>query len=204
MKKHEVVTKENYREIVLKRAIISCWIILAICFVIKIFGGNFFAIVCTNEKFIKVCEFIDNSIIYYVIGFLTYSLTNVFLILTISDNKSLFCKSNVLFLITTSLYWCFKLFINLGYIYVNIHIVTIIDLICLYLLLFVFTRKPLKSLIAIILMYAFTFLSVVVKNTGINHNIDDSTLISLIFMVDYYIMLILTFLYSIKIKRRNK
>ena len=203
--KHDLkITEDNYREVVLKRAIIICWVLLAICFVIKIFGGNFFAIVCTNEKFIKVCEYVDNSIFYYVIGFLTYSITNVFLILTISDNKTLFCKFNILFLVLTSLYWFFKLIINLGYIYINIHIVTLIDLISLYLLLFVFTRKPLKSLLAIILMYVFTFLSVVVKNTGINHNIDDSTLVSLIFMVDYYIMLILTFLYSIKIQRRNK
>jgi hypothetical protein len=203
MKEKLKITEENYKEIMLKRAIILCWVLLAICFVIKIFGGNLFEIVCTNEKFIKVCEFVDNSIIYYIIGFLTYSLTNIFLILTISNNKKLFSKPNILFLLLTSIYWCFKLFINLGYIYVSIHIVTIIDLLCLYLLLFIFTKKPVMSLIAIVLMYVFTLLSVIIKNTGINHNIDDSTLVSLIFMVDYYIMLVLTFLYSLKIKRRS-
>ena len=48
----EKLDKERY----LKRVIIVCWIALAICFGIKLFGGNLFEIMCNNENFIKVCE----------------------------------------------------------------------------------------------------------------------------------------------------
>ena len=41
----KVVTNDNYKQKVLQRMILVCWIILLICFVIKLFGGNFFAFV---------------------------------------------------------------------------------------------------------------------------------------------------------------
>lgn len=52
----EKLDKERY----LKRVIIVCWFALAICFGIKLFGGNLFEIMCENENFIKVCEYADN------------------------------------------------------------------------------------------------------------------------------------------------
>ena len=52
----EKLDKERY----LKRVIIVCWIALAICFGIKLFGGNLFEIMCSNENFIKVCNYADN------------------------------------------------------------------------------------------------------------------------------------------------
>ena len=39
-----VTTKDKYNRVI-KRSIILCWIALAICFIVKIFGGNFFEIV---------------------------------------------------------------------------------------------------------------------------------------------------------------
>lgn len=35
-----VTTKDKYNRVI-KRSIILCWIALAICFIVKIFGGNF-------------------------------------------------------------------------------------------------------------------------------------------------------------------
>ena len=49
----------------IKRAIILCWVLLAVCFAIKLFGGNWFEIVCANEHFIKFCDFIDRAYINY-------------------------------------------------------------------------------------------------------------------------------------------
>ena len=56
MKNKKIITPENYKEIMLKRGIISCWILLAICLIIKICGGNYFAIVCNSENFINFCK----------------------------------------------------------------------------------------------------------------------------------------------------
>ena len=58
---------KDYKEIILKRAIILCWILLIICFIIKLCGGNYFNIMCNNENFIRFCNFIENSIIKYII-----------------------------------------------------------------------------------------------------------------------------------------
>ena len=66
------ITRENYRQIILKRAIIACWVILIVCFIIKLFGGNFFNIISNNERFIQLCKFIDNTWLYYVVGYINY------------------------------------------------------------------------------------------------------------------------------------
>ena len=72
-------TDKNYKPVVIKRCIIACWILLGICLVIKLFGGNYFAILCTNERFIAVCNFVDEIIpLKIVIGcissYISYSL----------------------------------------------------------------------------------------------------------------------------------
>ena len=67
MFKLKVATNEdNYKEIVLKRAINLCWFLLFVCFIIKIFGGNFFNIVCEKENFVKLCNYIDSRWLYYL------------------------------------------------------------------------------------------------------------------------------------------
>ena len=45
----------------LRRVIIISWISLALCFVIKIFGGNFFEIICENPNYKALCEYADNN-----------------------------------------------------------------------------------------------------------------------------------------------
>ena len=44
----------------------SCWALLLVCFGIKIFGANLFEIVCENERFIKLCDYIDNSMFFKI------------------------------------------------------------------------------------------------------------------------------------------
>ena len=65
-----VTTKDKYNRVI-KLSIILCWIALAICFIVKIFGGNFFEIVVYNDRFTAVCEFCQKSfiltnIVYYI------------------------------------------------------------------------------------------------------------------------------------------
>lgn len=46
----------------LKRVIIASWVALAICFAIKMFGGNLFEIICKNETFVAVCAYKDTHL----------------------------------------------------------------------------------------------------------------------------------------------
>jgi len=196
------ITMDNYKQIMLKRAIITCWIVLIICFIIKIFGGNFFAIVCNNERFIKVCEYIDNSILRYIEGYITYIESSLILLLIISDDKRVFTINNLLYLISCTLYWAIKILIELNVIEISTLLYNIIDFAILYILLIIFGRKYLYSLIAIALMLIFTIISAITKNIGIDGSITESSVVANIFLIDYYIMLILTYLYSIKLRRR--
>lgn len=204
MKEKLKITEENYKEIMLKRSIILCWVLLAICFVIKIFGGNFFEIVCTNEKFINVCEFIDNSILYYIFSYMSYIITSLLLIIIIRDNKKIITKGSIIYLICCSLYWGFKLLIQFNIVKLPLVLYNILEYGVLYLLLIIFSKKYIKSIFVIIAMVVFSILSVITKNIGISGTIGDSSLIAIIFMIDYYIMLILCYLYSIKIKNKKR
>ena len=85
----------------LKRVIIVCWIALAICFGIKLFGGNLFEIMCNNENFIKVCEYADNHFwAYYLINALYCFVSLYFFTLAICGKKS-FRKWELLVVIAT-------------------------------------------------------------------------------------------------------
>ena len=203
--KHDLkITEDNYREVVLKRSIILCWVLLAVCFVIKIFGGNFFAIVCTNEKFIKVCEFIDNSVLYYLFSYISYIITSWLLVVIVRENKKMITKGTLIYLICCSLYWCFKLLIQFNIVKLPLVIYNILEYGVLYILLIIFSKKYIKSIFVIIAMVVFSILSVVTKNIGITGTIANSSLIAIIFMIDYYIMLVLCYLYSVKIKNKKR
>ena len=196
------ITEDNYKEVMLKRAIISCWIILIICFIIKLFGGNFFEIICNSKGFIKVCDFIDKTFLVYVLQIIVFAISSYIIFKCIDFNCS--NKITILKVLIYFLVWIIKHLQSINIISINIYIIDIIDFLAIYLLSIVFCKsknkfKYLKPLIILILLFIFTMISSITKNIGLNGSLNNSSLTSLIFMIDYYIMLILTYLYQ---KRR--
>ena len=117
MKIKNKITEDNYQEVVLKRLIIICWVLLAICFVIKLFGGNFFEIMCTNKTFIKFCDFVDKYYICLVFEFVSFILSS-FLIIKCANMDMSKARKFIIFALLI-VYWCFKTLITLGYIKIN-------------------------------------------------------------------------------------
>lgn len=200
------ITKENYQEIALKRSIIACWVILIICFVIKLFGGNFFEIVCTSENFVNVCDYIDNGFIAVIIRFTSFMLSSYCFIKII--DFSVTKRNLIISLIICLLYWCFKHSIEVGLITVNTTLYAIMDFLVLYLIAILFTNKRrnivvkyVKPIIYIGLLLVFSLVSALVKNIGFDEKITQSFMVGFIFMIDYYIMIVLTYLYQ---KRRYR
>lgn len=75
---------------ILRTAIIICWVVLAVCFIIKIFGGKYFEIATNNETFITVCEFVDNHLwLQNILSFITNLLTVILLNLAVLKQKVL-------------------------------------------------------------------------------------------------------------------
>ena len=194
----EKLDKERY----LKRVIVVCWIALAICFGIKLFGGNLFEIMCNNENFIKVCNYADNHFWADVLisGVICY-IQLYFLILAMCQKP----KFNKLELII------FSITVVCGTI-IKILTTSIIGLVFdvwqLVLMPCVFTIKQPKKhwyvIIANVLLLVFQFVSAFTKNVGINIMSTNSALVSSIYSIDVILMVLLYFAYSNCIKEKEK
>lgn len=202
MKSREVVTKDNYKQIVLKRMIILCWILLAVCFVVKIFGGNFFNIVCQNKRFIKACEFVDKNVwLQYIIGCISTLFLQTLYLLAISKHLWFTRKREVVIVVTTMMLGVgLRLISNIfGY---------IIDIYQYLIMPFLikdkyhFNVKTRRVILAFCLTFIFQLVSLLVKNIGIKIITDDLFLIVIIYFIDVYIMTTLYYLYS-NIKKEN-
>lgn len=192
-----------------KRAIILCWIMLVACFIIKLFGGNWFEIICTNKHFISICNFIDKHIILQdIIAFILY-VPSTFLILM---SCSLIPKPNkkqiLIISISLVVVWCSR------YIHPAVKsVLEAVNTIAMPLALriddfrengFSHTLKKVwyYGFIGCALIVVFQAISLIARNIGFN-GIEDNTVISLILLVDYYIMIVLYYLY-IRLKKGVK
>ena len=187
----------------IKRAIALCWIMLVVCFVIKLFGGNWFEVVCTNEHFIFMCDLVDNNwFLFYPIGLILYVFSTIFVVLSVANRK--FSKKGFLLLtITLCLLWAtqfisseFKFFVDTSFLIFSPVVIS-------------FSQEKdfkkalkqnwYKGFICFGLTFIFQFISLVTRNVGVKIT-DDSTLVTLILLVDYYIMIVLYYLNMKKIK----
>ena len=67
----------------IRTVLIILWSTLVVYLIIKLLGGNWFEIVCENERFISVCEYMDNHFVAKVIiTFITSTILYSFLYLT--------------------------------------------------------------------------------------------------------------------------
>lgn len=199
--KKEVVTEDNYKQIVLKRMIIICWVILFVCFIIKIFGGNFFNIVCTNTKFANICAYVDKAVwIQYIIGCISTFLLHSMYLLAISK-KLWFSKKDLLFVVPSIL-------IGVGLRLINNIVGYFVDVWQYFVLPIFIENKFHKNVYArrialgFVLTFIFQVISLLVKNIGLKIITNGSFLIASIYAIDVFIMSLLYYLYS-NVKENN-
>lgn len=189
---------------VIKTAIIISWIVLAVCFIIKIIGGKWFNIATNNKTFMAVCAFIDNHLwLQNIIAFLTNLLTVTLLNLAVLKQKALRVEQFILVFVTTLIQFVVAI---LGELLNNQIIILVgfgVSFIPYFICPLILSRKLLRSLVAVLLYLAFQFVSVSIKGLAITQVNSDSTLIALIYGIDLYIMLILYYLYS-NLSKDNK
>ena len=186
----EKLDKERY----LKRVIIVCWIALAICFGIKLFGGNLFEIMCNNENFIKVCTYADNHFwAKYIISTINTTVSVLLYTLAICGKTKLTKRESIILIATALLNSIIKNFsMILGLLF---------DLWQTVIMQAVFTiktpRKHYKIILSNLLLVLFQAVSMFVRNLGFQVlNEADGILISFIYSIDVTIMLVLYYLYS--------
>lgn len=196
METKETITKDNYKEKTLKRAIIVCWVLLAICFVVKICGGNFFNIICNNKNFIKFCNYCDTSFIRYIIYFIYFMFESTILLLIIRPDVKIRSKRFLFYSISVFIFWIIKNLYEQGIIVLNVILATVIPLCVLYLLLLVFSKRPYMSLFMVLYELLLATISSIIKSISLTGTLSDSFLLYFIFNIDYYILLIIPLLYA--------
>ena len=192
----EKLDKERY----LKRVIVVCWVALAICFGIKLFGGNLFEIMCNNENFIKVCEYADTHIwLNYFLNCI-YCFASLYLFSLAICGKLKYEKKEFVVAIITVLVGTIAKTMSsiLGLIF---DIWQVILFPCVLTL-----KTPRKHIFVIpanIMLFAFQFISMYVKNIDIYVIGSGDVLIGMIFSIDVIIMIALYYLYS-NVKKSKK
>ena len=176
----------------LRRVIIISWISLALCFVVKIFGGNFFEIMCENPNYKALCGYTDSHFwLKYLIAVISSMFCHSLYILSILQKYKMSLK-DFLWTFISILISCFLKLVNQT-------IGGIFDIWIAFGLPFVLLGKEIPKkwwyvFIAYAITFVFQLLSLIVKNLSIGI-IDDSTFISLIYMIDVYIMCVIYYLY---------
>lgn len=176
----------------LNRLIITSWIFLFICFIIKLFGANLFEIVYNNKTFIAVCNYIDNNYwINYIISCVCAFISNSLFILAVIQKYKFKWWQLLIVVIDVLSATAIKMWNNMyGMIF---------DVIGVIIISMIFIGKPCKKywniLIGNILSIIFQVLSMFIRNIKLTF-FDDNMLIGLILSIDLYIMLILYYLYS--------
>ena len=176
----------------LRRVIIISWISLALCFVIKIFGGDFFEIMCQSPNYKALCEYADTHFwLKYIITILSSFYCQTLYSLAILEKY----KFNKIELIITFVSVMVACAIKLLYPTIGVFF----DIWLCFVVPYIFIGKGFKKKwwqvpLAYALTFCFQLLSLVAKNLSIGI-IDNSTFISLIFNIDVYIMCFLYYLY---------
>ena len=101
-----VVTEDNYKRKSLGRAITLCWVLLIICFVVKLFGGNFFAYIDESE----VVTFIINHYWLLLSVQFVFYMVQSYLFYNIMFKD----KYNIIVFITSIIMFAFKSLIDLS------------------------------------------------------------------------------------------
>lgn len=186
MDKDKVVTEDNYKQVVLKRMITLCWVLLGICFVVKIFGGNFFAFVGDSE----VVRYIEsNYVLLTIVQFVFYFAQSYLYLTSVIKGKT------VLKIVVTVLLFTLKALLIIDEVFITISMIA--ETLILIFLPIIFKCKWYNSIIMYLLLMLFQLISLFTKNIGII-SFPDTTLVGYVYMIDYYIMLLLTMLYSRK------
>lgn len=192
----------------IKRAIVLCWIMLVACFVIKLFGGNWFEVVCTNEHFSNFCNYIENNYaVYNILSAFVYVLPQIFAIFAICllPNPNRYQVFFVIFALLAV--WSIK--------FISRDLKSIIEMI------FIFTvpvtirlfgdeidakkiakKKWFLGIVGYFTIFLFQLISMVTKNVGLKL-LNDNLVVTYILLLDYYIMIVLYYLYVKNYKKEE-
>lgn len=183
-----------------KVLIISCWILLILAMILKLFGVDWFIATSENKRFIKVCDYIDNHFVVQSIVQSLFSVISCSIYYMAVLREERVSKHCLTWFIPLIIYSIFK-----GAFQDDLVVVFfVLDIFMMIGLPIIINKKIWKlSIIGFFLNLGFQLISMLTKMNNYDM-FDDNTLIYLILNIDYYIMLVLFYLYVIEIKLKKK
>lgn len=184
----------------LRRVIVISWISLALCFVVKIFGGNFFEIMSDNPKYKALCDYAEEHLwLNFSISFVSSMYCQSMYLLSVIQRYKFTKKQFIVCIISVAISSIVKIFsFSFGW---------IVDIWLFLLMPICYLGKNYKkywyAIIAFLLTFTFQFISLIVKNIG-NINVAETYFIGIIYMVDVYIMCFIYYLYRNYKKEKEK
>lgn len=171
------------------------WLLLIVCLIIKLFGGNWFELGSENSKFIQFCLYVDNHMwLKMILACLIYLLSGYFIIsiaLKQKMNLKLICIFYPIMIIKSILNW-----------YISI-IPFILDVVILFVLPLIITKNWKRPLFCVLGVLALQIISILVRNVSFGFgqfNYGNTFIVQFLYQIDYYIMIILWYLYTFKRK----
>ena len=171
------------------------WILLIVCLIIKLFGGNWFELNSDNSKFIEFCNYVETHQALKMSIACVISVTSTFPIISSIYNfkdfkfKHILCYSLIL-IIKSIIGW-----------YIPI-ISTIIDFIILIIVPFIITKNWKRIIIINVFVLLFQIISIIIRNISFNFNVGNTLVETYLIQIDYYIMLCLLYFYNFKRKEK--
>lgn len=170
--------------------LISCWALLIICFIMKLFGANWFELTTENQHFIDFCARIEYTALDYVLGCILYVIGTSLYVLALFGKK-FFSKWDLFGLLLIILVGVAKIFITNAFITFGLDLVITIVIPII--------QRPSKwynFLISCVILFIFQIISNITKNIGLK--VVETLFIATLYSIDYYIMLVLFYLYSLR------
>jgi len=176
--------------------IILCWIVLTVCFGIKLLGGNFFSIVVSNEIYQAICGYVNKCIwTQIIIGSISTILLNTLFLLAINRKLKLTALETIIIVVfsigSVTLRTCtdcapLDLILNCIQYFVLPFIVKSE---------YTMKRKIVYTIVGNILVLVFQIVSLITKNLALGYVTLD-VVSGFIWMIDIYIMTVLYYLYA--------
>ena len=169
------------------------WVLLVICLIIKLFGGNWFELGSENSKFIEFCLYVDNHIWLKMTLACLICLGSTYFIMCLLLNKKKLNKKDMLIYL--------PLIVAGSLTSWHLSIISLIcQLIYLIILPIIQTRAWKRIILTILITFIFQFISILFRNFGTFDFNNNSFIYQVLIQIDYYLMLILYYLYTFKRK----
>lgn len=178
--------------------IVVSWAIFIICLIIKLFGGNWFELGTSNTKFIAFCEYVDNTLWLKKTLAVAICLFTTYPVYCIMLNEQ---KTKPIISITLIILTAFKSFIG----WYNTIISFILDIFILLVLMTIFNKNFKRNIICFVIINAMQILMLLVRNLDFgfgNFTFANTFVEQAIYQIDYYLMIVLFYLYNFKRKKK--